>query len=85
VRAQPVNGAMQTGYSAGTCLHLGASGKRCYRPATSGGFCEKHDPERQSRSPLSLVRLGAALLLLWAVLWPVIADVVRELQRWLHK
>ena len=83
MRAQPVNGAMQTGYSAGTCLHLGASGTRCYRPATVGGFCEKHDPERQSRSPLSLVRLAAALLLLFALLWPLIADVMRELRHWL--
>jgi hypothetical protein len=62
---------------------LGAGGERCYRPATLGGFCEKHDPERESRSPQSLARLAAALLLLWALLWPVIADVVRELRHWL--
>jgi hypothetical protein len=85
VRAQPVNGAMQTAYSAGTCLHLGTSGERCYRPASSGGFCDKHNPERESRSPLSLVRLAAALLLLFALLWPLIADVARELHRWLHE
>jgi hypothetical protein len=83
VRAQPVNGAMQTGYSAGTCLHLGAGGTRCYRTATAGGFCEKHDPERTSPSAFSLGRLAAALVLLWALLWPVIADVVRELRHWL--
>jgi len=75
---------MQTGYSAGTCLHLGAGGTRCYRPAAAGGFCEKHDPERESRSPLALVRLAAALLLLFALLWPLIADVARELRHWVQ-
>jgi hypothetical protein len=48
------------------------------------GFCERHDPEQTSRSAFSLVRLAAALLLLWALLWPVIADVVRELRQWLN-
>ena len=73
---------MQTGHSTGICLHLGAGGKRCFRPALAGGFCERHDPERTSRSAFSLVRLAAALFLLWALLWPVIADVVRELRQW---
>ena len=85
MRAQPVNGVMQTDHSAGVCLHLGSAGERCYRPAMIGGFCEKHDPERISRSPLALARMAAALLLLFAFLWPLIADVVRELQHWLHK
>ena len=81
---QPVNGAIETGHSAGTCLHFGTDGKRCYRAATISGFCERHDPERTQRSAFSLVRLAAALLLLWALLWPVIADVVRELRGWLQ-
>ena len=83
MRAQPVNGAMQTDLLDGTCLYLGADGKRCFRPAAIGGFCEKHDPERSSRHAVSLVRVAAALMLLWVLLWPVIADAVRELRRWL--
>ena len=83
MRGQPVNGATQTGHSAGICLHLGAGGERCFRPAAAGGFCERHDPEGSSKPAFSMVRIAAALLLLWALLWPLIADVIRELRGWL--
>ena len=50
MRAQPVNGAMQTDEVTPKCLHFGPAGKRCSRPAAIGGFCEKHDPERSYES-----------------------------------
>lgn len=81
---QPVNGSQQTARFAGTCLHLGADGERCYRPALASGFCEKHDPEFRSSAPGSWLRAIAALLLLFALLWPLISDVLRELRGWLR-
>ncbi len=84
MRAQPVNGAMQTDGVTPKCLHLGPAGKRCSRPAAIGGFCEKHDPERTATPGLPLLRMAAAVLLLFALLWPLLADVVRELRSWLR-
>ncbi len=84
MRAQPVNGVMQTDEVAPKCLHFGPNGKRCSRPAAIGGFCDKHDPERAAPPDLPLLRMAAAVLLLIALLWPLLADVVRELRSWLR-
>ncbi len=79
MRAQPVNGAMQTGDVGPVCLYLGANGRRCERVAVQGGFCERHNPERESKPLISVARVFAALLLVFALLWPLIADVLREM------
>jgi Family of unknown function (DUF5763) len=70
---------MQTGVGGPACLYLGPDGRRCERPAAEGGFCKRHDPERESKPLVSLGRIFAALLLVAALLWPLIADVLREI------
>jgi len=66
----------------GACLYLGPVGQRCNRPAQEGSFCAQHQPEGSSASmpALSPRRLGVMLTIL-ALLWPILADVLRELLR----
>jgi hypothetical protein len=67
------------------CLYLGAAGQRCDRAATQGGFCPRHQRgETGLGAPLVPSRLVAVLLVILALLWPVLADVVRELIRLIH-
>jgi hypothetical protein len=67
------------------CLYLGPAGQRCNRPATESGFCSRHQQEGTgSAAPLLPSRLVAVLLVILALLWPVLAEVVRELIRLLH-
>ena len=71
----------------GPCLYLGPSGQRCSRRAMEGGFCARHQPgagQFQGLSIPQVSRRGAAVIGLLAVLWPVLADIVRELIRLLH-
>jgi hypothetical protein len=73
------------------CLYLGPAGQRCPRCATPSGFCARHQPNADSSSTfqgsfadkplLSPKRVGAILTIL-ALLWPVLADLVRELIRY---
>ncbi len=75
----------------GPCLYLGPQGQRCDRRAIANGFCARHLPSklgepgvapRSFRRPLSrIIAVGFAIL---AALWPVVADVVREIIRWIH-
>jgi hypothetical protein len=71
---------MKTDAGASTCLYFGPDGKRCERAAAEGGFCEKHDPERTSRPLVTLLRIAAAVMLLVALIWPLLADFLRELR-----
>ena len=66
----------------GPCLYLGPAGQRCKRLALEGGFCALHQPGSPTpvRSAVSPRRVGVALTIL-ALLWPILADVVRELIR----
>ena len=71
----------------GPCLYLGSSGQRCNRRAVEGGFCARHQPGADRLQGLSIpqiTRRGVALIGLLAVLWPVLADIVRELIRLLR-
>jgi hypothetical protein len=71
----------------GPCLYLGPAGQRCDRRAFDGGFCARHQPGGSGVSALSLPQIsrrGAAVIGLLAVLWPVLADVVREIIRLLR-
>ena len=69
----------------GPCLYLGPGGQRCNRRATQGGFCARHQPGGSGGLALPQVsRRGIALLGLLAVLWPVLADLLRELIRFLR-
>lgn len=68
----------------GPCLYLGPAGQRCSRPALEGGFCALHQPNSSSAgtpaAPVSPRRVGVILTIL-ALLWPILADVVREIIR----
>ena len=71
----------------GPCLYLGPSGQRCNRRAVEGGFCARHQPGADQLQGLSIPQIsrrGVAVIGLLAVLWPVLADIVRELIRLLR-
>jgi hypothetical protein len=71
----------------GPCLYFGPAGQRCNRRAVEGGFCSRHQPDSGQFQGLSVPQISrrtVAILALVAVLWPVLADIVRELMRLLH-
>ena len=71
----------------GPCLYLGPAGQRCDRRALEGGFCARHQPDTGLLRGLSvpqISRRSVAVFGLLAVLWPVLADLIRELIRLLH-
>ncbi|MFZ3215416.1 MAG: hypothetical protein WA192_05080 [Candidatus Acidiferrales bacterium] len=77
----------------GPCLYLGPQGQRCGRRAVANGFCSRHMPAQPSRSgqpgvasrsSRSLPRIVAAGLAILAAIWPVVADLLREIIRWIH-
>jgi hypothetical protein len=86
-------GGKQATIDLGPCLYLGPAGQRCPRYSTPSGFCARHQPNADSSGTLqgsfadkpllSPKRVGAILTIL-ALLWPVLADLVRELIRYFH-
>jgi hypothetical protein len=69
----------------GPCLYLGPSGQRCGRRAVAGSFCARHQPgTSQTLSLPQISRRSVAVIGLLAVLWPVLADLIRELVRLLR-
>jgi hypothetical protein len=66
------------------CLHIAQNGRRRTRPALFSGFCERHDPQAAPRPMMPIVRMAGAVLLLMVFLWPLVADLVREIGRWMH-
>jgi hypothetical protein len=70
----------------GPCLYFGPQGQRCSRPALTGGFCSRHQPEAESAKTSSrgVPRIAAAGIGILAALWPIIFDVLRVIIRWLH-
>jgi hypothetical protein len=68
----------------GPCLYLGPSGQRCSRRAIDGSFCARHQPlgsRTRALTPGRVSRRAAAGVGVLAVLWPVLADLIRELLR----
>ena len=68
-------------------LYLGPAGQRCSRRAVEGSFCARHQPGSGQLAGLSVPQISkraVAILGLLAVLWPVLADLVRELIRLLR-
>jgi hypothetical protein len=69
----------------GPCLYFGSAGQRCDRRATANGYCSRHQPASLLGAPslsipqISKRALGAAGIL--AALWPILADLIRELLR----
>jgi len=77
--AQP---AASNASEARPCLYLGPAGQRCNRPATDSGFCSRHQREDTAPGPtLVPSRRVAVLMVIVALLWPILADLVRELIR----
>ena len=69
----------------GPCLYLGPRGQRCARRATKGGFCALHQPDAPvARIAKPSKKLAASILAIIAVIWPYLADVLREVLRWIH-
>ena len=69
----------------GPCLYLGPGGQRCERRALAGGYCASHRPgainlPKVARSKRTL----AAILAASGILWPYLADLVREIVHWMH-
>jgi hypothetical protein len=74
-----------SGVDQGPCLYLGPSGQRCDRRALEGGYCSSHRPGATSLPKVTASkRTLAAIAAIAGLLWPVIADVVREIMRWMH-
>lgn len=78
-------GALASGADQGPCLYLGPRGQRCGRRATKAGFCAIHQPD----APIIGIarpskKLAASVLAILAIIWPYLADIVREVIRWIH-
>jgi hypothetical protein len=70
-------------YDQGPCLYLGSKGQRCSNPASADGFCAKHQPGGAKAASGTASRLAAGIGIL-AAMWPVLADLIREVIRWIH-
>ena len=69
----------------GPCLYLGPAGQRCERRALEGGFCARHQPGGGVRlSATQLTRRTVGIVGVLAVLWPLLADLIREIIRLLR-
>ena len=70
----------------GPCLYLGPAGQRCKARARAGGFCARHGLNAGPReaavalSPRKLLAILAAAI----ALWPILADIVRAILRYIH-
>jgi hypothetical protein len=70
----------------GPCLYLGPAGQRCRARALTGGFCARHRSNTNQREPAVAVspRKLIAILAAAIALWPILADVVRAILRYIH-
>ena len=67
----------------GPCLYLGPAGQRCGERAFEGGFCAKHQPGATPPIVAS-TKVVAASAGIIGLLWPYLADLVREIIRLIH-
>src|ERR1700693_1754314 len=88
--ATPSPAAMVSkGADQGPCLYFGPRGQRCTRRALTGGFCAIRQPAgAPGGTPASTSKPSkkfvASVLAIVAVIWPYLADIVREVIRWIH-
>jgi hypothetical protein len=83
----PPVGILAKGADQGPCLYFGPRGQRCSRRATNAGFCAIHQPNggvAASGIPKPSKKFIASLLAIAAVVWPYLADILREVIRWIH-
>src|ERR1700684_1752994 len=81
----PMAGAESSTGGQGPCLFLGPTGQRCARQAVDGGFCVRHQPGGTGAVTGTAgvpSRAFAAVVTIGILLWPYIADAVREILRW---
>lgn len=67
----------------GPCLYLGPKGQRCANPAIAGGFCDRHQPSGAEATAGNVSRFAAGIGIL-AAMWPLLADLLRVVFRWIH-
>jgi hypothetical protein len=86
ISTSPPVGKLAQGADQGPCLYLGPGGQRCSRRASNAGFCAIHQPDGITATGISRPskKLIASLLAIAAVVWPYLADIVREVIRWIH-
>jgi hypothetical protein len=78
-------GISSTSADQGPCLYLGPRGQRCGRRATKAGFCAIHQPGAALAGIAKpSKKLAASLLAIVAIIWPYLADILREVIRWIH-
>ncbi len=88
--ARPSPAAMVSKFAnQGPCLYFGPRGQRCSRRALVGGFCAIHQPGGAPGGTLGSTskpskKFVASVLAIVAVIWPYLADIVREMIRWIH-
>ncbi len=83
--ARRPTGLVSKGADQGPCLYLGPRGQRCGRRALRGGFCAIHQSGGASGGASKpSKKFVASLLAIAAVIWPYLADIVREVIRWIH-
>ena len=87
------SGPPSDGADQGPCLYFGPRGQRCNRRALVGGFCAFHQPGGAPSGVLGGIpgvtskpskKFIASVLAIVAVVWPYLADIVREVIRWIH-
>jgi hypothetical protein len=69
------------------CLYIGPVGQRCNRPARASGFCSRHwlnESDVDRVSDWTIAKRAVAVLSVVVALWPLLADLVRELLRLLR-
>jgi hypothetical protein len=69
------------------CLYLGPVGQRCNQPARASGFCSRHQLNPSDSGEVSnatIVKRAVAVIGVIVALWPLLADLVRELIRLLR-
>jgi hypothetical protein len=74
----------------GPCLYFGPARQRCSARAAANGFCRRHQPDprfleesggnRPAVPLLTPKRVGVIFTIL-ALLWPLLAEIIRELIR----
>ena len=86
IPTSPAVSVVSKGADQGPCLYFGPRGQRCDRRATNSGFCAIHQPDGAAASgiPKPSKKFIASLLAIAAVVWPYLADIVREVIRWIH-
>src|ERR1700684_3339674 len=82
-------GPQSNGADQGPCLYFGPRRPRCSRRALAGGFCAFHQPGgARGGAPGATSKPSnkfvASVLAIIAVIWTYLADIVREVIRWIH-